>query len=359
LKYLGIFGVIEKIPVFMQMKKAITFVFLLVSLSLSAQIGGETTYQFLSLTNSARVAALGGKQVAVNDSVDLNLPFYNPALLKTSMANQLLFNYVSYLAGIHIGYVSYAFSAGKYGTLSTGIHYINYGNFNEADETGLITGNQFRAGEYALHIIWSNHFKKWQYGFTLKPVYSVFESYHSFGIAGDAGIFRLSGNKLSSFGIVARNFGSQITAYYEGGEKEPIPFELLAGFSRKLAHAPIVISVTAQHLNNWKLAIPDEDENSGEFVMNPSEGLGKQFMRHILLGVELIPSPHFTIRTGYNYHLSQDMKIEKGVSTVGFSAGFGINVKRFRLDYSTTRYHIAGSSNLISLAINLNRNFGY
>jgi hypothetical protein len=333
LKYLGIFGVIEKIPVFMQMKKAIIFVFLLVSLSLSAQIGGETTYQFLSLTNSARIAALGGKQVAIHDTVDLNLPFYNPALLNTSMANQLLFNYVSYLAGIHIGYVSCAFSVGRAGTFATGMHYINYGSFKEADETGLITGNQFHAGEYALHIIWSHHFKKLHYGFTIKPVYSVFESYHSFGIAGDAGIFRVSGNKLSSFGIVARNFGSQITSYYEGGDKEPIPFELLAGFSRKLAHAPIVISLTAQHLNNWKLAIPDEDENSGEFVMNPSEGLGKQIMRHILLGVEIIPSPHFTIRTGYNYHLSQDMKIEKGVSTVGFSAGFGIHLFHHKVPY--------------------------
>ncbi len=326
--------------------------------SVSAQIGGESTYRFLSLTNSARIAALGGNQVAVSDSCDLNLPYYNPALLRASMANQLLFNYVSYMAGINYGYASFACSFDNYGTVAAGMHYINYGSFIEAGEDGVVTGNHFTAGEYALNLIWAHHYKNLQYGVTLKPILSVFESYRSFGIAGTAGIAWVSGNNRRSLGLVARNFGSQITPYYEGGKRESIPFELLAGFSQKLAHAPVLFSITAQHLNKWDLANLDEEEITDEFVIEPTESFGKQLMRHLLLGAEIMPSPNFTLRAGYNYHLRQELKLEQKLSTVGFSLGFGIKVKRFRLDYSTTRYHIAGTSNLISLAVNLNRNYG-
>jgi len=324
--------------------------------SLSAQIGGESTYQFLNMTNSARIAALGGIQVAVNDSADLNLAFYNPALLKESSTNQLLMNYVNYLTDINFGYVSYGFTLGKFGTMATGIHYINYGKFIAADETGVKSETGFSAGEYALNIIWSKRFDRWYLGANLKPVLSGFESYRSFGIAGDLGASLLSRNKRSSFGLVARNIGTQITPYYEGGKRESIPFELLAGFSHKLAHAPLALSVTAQQLNHWNLAVPDEDSSTDEFDFEPAESFGKQLMRHLLLGAEILPSPNFTLRLGYNYHLRQELKLDERLSTVGFSLGFGLKIKRFRLDYSTTRFHVAGSSNLISLAFNLNRN---
>ena len=59
------------------------------------QIGGESTYQFLEITNSARIAALGGTQIAINDSADLNLPFHNPAVLHKNMNNRVLVNYIN------------------------------------------------------------------------------------------------------------------------------------------------------------------------------------------------------------------------------------------------------------------------
>jgi hypothetical protein len=73
-----------------------------------AQVGGETTYQFLELTSSARVAALGGTQIAIADTTDLNLSFFNPALLHKEMNHSFLVNYVNYFADINYGYASYA-----------------------------------------------------------------------------------------------------------------------------------------------------------------------------------------------------------------------------------------------------------
>jgi hypothetical protein len=76
-------------------------------------------------------------------------------------------------------------------------------------------------------------------------------------------------------------------------------------------------------------------------------------MRHLVLGIELLPSPNFTIRAGYNYQLRQELKLDAKMSTVGLSWGFGFRISRFELNYGSERYSLAGSSNLISVAINL------
>ena len=77
----------------------------------------------------------------------------------------------------------------------------------------------------------------------------------------------------------------------------------------------------------------------------------------MVFGVEFLPSKSFTLRAGYNYQRRQELKFDSKASTVGFSAGFGLKIKRFRLDYGISRFHLAGSSNLFSLSINLNDNY--
>lgn len=344
----------------MKPKYIVALILLVASLTGKAQIGGETTYQFLELTNSARMAALGGIQVAVNDTSDLNLPYYNPSLLAPAMSNQLLVNYVDYFADINFGYVSYSRSYEGIGNFAAGMHYINYGTFIETTEQGEVTGNTFKAAEYALNLMYSNSYKRINYGATLKPILSVFESYNSFGIAADLGASITSKTGLTKIGLVARNIGAQITTYYENGKREPIPFDLLAGFSGKLAHAPVIIYVTAHHLNHWDLANPEptEQEDDDEIIIyEPQENFGKQIMRHLMLGVELVPTKNFTIRAGYNYQRRQELMLDERASVVGFSFGVGVHVNRFRFDFGTSRFHIAGSSTLLSLAINLNENF--
>ena len=320
------------------------------------QIGGESTYDFLTLTNSARMAALGGNQIAINDSSDLNISYNNPSLLKPDMKNMLTMNYVGYFAGINYGYAAYSFGTPLPGNFAVGMQYINYGKFIEALPTGEKTGATFNAAEYALNIIWSDNYKQFTYGINLKPILSSFESYQSIGFAADLGISHFSKNKNTVVALVARNIGTQITTYYDGAAKESIPFDLQFGVSQKLEHAPIRFAATMQHLQKWDLAKPVED-NTGTSTVYKTDNFTKKFMRHLLLGVELLPSPNFTIRAGYNYQLRQEMKLDEKMSTVGFSWGFGFNISRFQISYGSARYNLAGSSNLISVAINLNDGF--
>lgn len=320
-----------------------------------SQIGGESTYQFLELTNSARIAALGGTQVAIRDTADLNLPFHNPALLDKGMHNMLLVNYINYFIDINYGYASYARSYENIGNLALGMHYINYGNFREATGDGELTGLTFTAAEYAFNMIYSNEYKRIGYGINLKPVLSVFESYRSFGLAADLGVYYDFQDSLTTVAVTARNLGGQITTYYQDGNREAVPFDLQAGISTRLKYAPAILSLTMQHLNHWKLGRNEDDrEFTPEGIHRRDENFAKQFLRHIVIGVEILPSENFILRAGYNYQRRQELKYEEKLSTVGLSMGFGLKLKRFRFDFATSRFHLAGSSNLFSLAVNLN-----
>jgi len=342
----------------MKQKYYLIILFCFTIIAGKAQIGGESTYQFLELTNSARIAALGGNQIAISDSTDLNLPYHNPASLHKSMGNKVLVNYVNYMTDINYGYASFAKSFNNVGNFALGLHYINYGDFDEATEFGELTGNTFKAAEYAFLIIYSNTYKRLNYGASLKPILSSFESYQSFGIAADLGLSFASKSKYTIVSLVARNLGTQITTYYDDGNYEKIPFNLQAGISRRLKHAPINLALNMQYLNHWDLGNPEPSENDDETIdfFEREEGFGKQIMRHLVFGFEILPSENFTLRAGYNYQRRQELKFNDKASMVGMSAGFGLKIKRFRLDYAISQYHLAGSSNLFSLAININNN---
>jgi len=304
-----------------------------------AQIGGEYTYQFLELTNSARIAALGGTQVAIMDSSDLNLPYTNPALLHKEMDHRVLVNYVNYLADVNYGYASYAKTYDGIGNFAVGMHYINYGQFDEATEAGELTGITFKAAEYALNLIYSNRYKRLNYGINLKPILSSFESYQSFGIAADLGTSFASKDGYTNVALVVRNIGTQISTYYDGADRERIPLNIQAGISKRLQHAPLIFSATLQHLNHWDLASSDEEEDfNGETIHQREESFAKQTMRHLVLGAELLPSENFILRVGYNYQRRQELKFDNKASTVGLSAGFGLKIKRFHFDYAISRF---------------------
>ena len=329
------------------------------ALQINAQLGGSSTYAFLNLTNSARVASLGGKTVSAWDD-DLNLPFHNPSLLNDSMSDHLVFNYVNYFSDINYGYVSYARQVENVGNVAVGLHYINYGQFTAADETGTITG-EFTASEYALNLIWSKRINNlFQIGVNFKPVYSVLESYHSFGLLADAGITYIDRKQLFTAALVLRNFGSQVKTY-QGHNREPVPFEILLGISQKLEHAPFRLFVVAHNLQRFDLTFEDPDKNS--FELDPISGdplpanrlevFGDKLMRHMIFGIEFIPIDHFFLRAGYNYQRRKEMKISTNVAMVGFSWGFGLRISKFNISYGRASYHLAGASNHFSVSTNL------
>lgn len=329
------------------------------ALKANGQLGGTSTYAFLNLTHSARVASLGGKVVSIPDD-DLNLSYHNPSALNEEMANHLVLNYVNYFSDINYGYVSYARSYEGIGNFAVGLNYMNYGKFIGADHLGNLTG-EFRAAEYSLNLIWSRSIDSLiRIGVNLKPVYSALESYHSFGLLTDIGITYTSRTDLFSAGLVLRNAGLQVKPYHPGN-REPVPFEILLGMSQKLKHAPFRFSVVAHNLQKPVLSYDDPSESSGEFdpisgdpiPQNKWEKLADNLMRHVILGVEFTPLDNFYLRAGYNYQRRQELKISTRTAMVGFSWGFGLRISKFHLSYGRASYHLAGASNHFSILTDL------
>jgi len=333
----------------------VTIILLLLFQVGMAQKGGESTYSFLGLANAARVAALGGELVSLRDD-DINMVFHNPAILSPGMHNNLSLNYVNYFAGVNYGYASYAYSAGDIGNFAAGMHYVNYGTFDRTDELGASQGT-FRASEYALNLFYSRSLldSAFRVGANLKPIFSSLEQYTSFGLALDLGLSYEFSRSLTSVGLVLKNMGVQITSYT--GDRESLPFEIQAGVTQGLAHAPFRFSLTFQHLERWDLSYTVQEDDVS-FPGNESERsgfdkFGDNLMRHIIIGTEFLLGKNFHIDVGYNYKRRKEMKVNARPGMVGFSAGFGFRVSKFHFSFGRASYHLAGGTSHFSLTTNL------
>ena len=316
--------------------------------ALKAQTGGDNIYEFLNLTQSGLVSSLGGTNVSLNSS-GLNLAYHNPALLNNSMDKYLALNYVNYFAGINYGLAIYSRSVQGVGNFAAGMTYLNYGSFTEADPSGAITGT-FGASEYALSLIFSKEIDSlFSAGINFKPVLSHLEKYTSFGFAFDLGAAYHSKSNLFSAGIVLKNIGLEVTTY-AGEARQKLPFEIQAGVSQKIAHAPFRFSLTLRHLEKYDLTYEYSDTTTENNYLQSSEFL-ENIMRHVIAGVEFIPHKNFYLSAGYNYQRRKELQVESRSSMVGFSWGFGINTSWLNIEFGRATYHLAGASNNVSLIV--------
>ncbi len=160
-------------------KKTLNILFFSIIISPSfSQTGGDNIYEFLNLTHSGLVSALGGTNVSL-PGYNLNLAYHNPALLNSGMNKTLALNYVNYFAGINYGLAMYSRSYPGTGNFATGLTYLNYGTFTESNASGIITGD-FNAAEYAFSFIYSREIDSlFTLGVNFKPVLSQLEKYYT------------------------------------------------------------------------------------------------------------------------------------------------------------------------------------
>jgi hypothetical protein len=328
--------------------------------SLTAQIGGENTYQFLNLNSSARVASLGGNQIAVKDN-DPFLAADNPSLLNSKMSNKLAFTYLNYLADVSSGYVSYTKHYDSLGTFNLGIQYVDYGTFDETDEGGNNLGT-FTAGEYAFVMGYGREIdSNFSVGANLKTIYSSFYDYNSLGLAADLGITYYNSRRQITLALVGKNMGTQLQTYTDDNN-ESLPFDLQLGFSKRLAKVPLRFSVIAHQLHNWDLTYTNPAQeiaeesilgNESDTEKKSNDGFFENLGRHMIFNTEFLISENFNIRLGYNYLRRAELRIDEKLGTVGISWGFGMRISKFHISYGRSAYHQAGATNTFSVSTRL------
>lgn len=334
--------------------------FLLLVLSLltnqfaTAQQNGKYVYEFVTIPQSARAAALGNVPLAINDG-DLALATINPALLNASTTEKLSLNVNRYIADITLGNATYCTTLKKIpGTVAAGITYLNSGKNTRIDQYGISNGT-FYSNEFCFNFSYSRQFDScFAIGAIVKPVLSYIGGYSSIGLLADVSALYSPNSNLCAT-LLIRNIGAQITSYY-GTDTYKVPFEIDAALAYKLAYAPFRICLQLQHLKRFKLK-HSQTSYAENGVDVKEENVIPNFidnsLRHLALGIEFVPAKSFNIRVGYNHKTRQELKLADSPDAAGLSWGLGLNLKKFQLSYANARYHLASRSNSITFSTRL------
>ncbi|PCJ66366.1 MAG: hypothetical protein COA58_06200 [Bacteroidetes bacterium] len=340
------------------MRKLAIISILTITLSVRAQIGGTSAFTFALIENSARQAALGGVSIVNTDS-DPAAGFQNPALINQSMHNSASLSYANHVADLNYGLASYSRSWDSTSSFLFSVGYYDYGTFTRTNEAGDILG-EFTAGDYNFQVGYSKIYNdKITYGFNGKFLYSVYEAYVSTAGAIDVGVSYNDTANLLTAGVVMKNLGYQFIRYDDNSPREPLPFDIQASISKKLAHNPLRFTLTLYNLHIWNNSYANINSRNKEIdletgiVKNQELKFGEQAMRHVIFNTEFVFSKKFQIRAGYNHQRRAELGPENRRAMSGFSWGLGIGVKKLTLSYGSAGYFPGIASNYFSVSRDL------
>ncbi|MBK8389834.1 MAG: type IX secretion system protein PorQ [Saprospiraceae bacterium] len=343
-----------------QKRIGIGILLLHLSIALVGQIGGKNNFEFLSLPASARLTGLGGSLITIVDS-DINLAMASPALLNEKMNGSIAFNHNFNFDGINNGHLAYGRKIEKWGiNTQAAISYANYGEFIAADETGVQTGT-FKANELAFTLGASKVLnEKITVGSNLKMAFSNLESYKASALLMDLGMVYSTQEGRVNIAAVIQNLGTELTTY--NGTRYGLPLNIQIGLSNKLKHMPLRFSVIFHQLQQWSIRYDDPNNRDNVDLLGQqieSSALSQavdNFFRHTIFNGEFLLGKNegFVLRAGYNHLRRKELQISQFRSLGGFSLGVGLKIKQFRIDYGVGYFHLAGGTNHLSIATNLN-----
>jgi hypothetical protein len=327
-------------------------------------VGGKHAFEYLRMSNSPHVSALGGF-VAASQDQDVSFTLQNPSLLNPAYHNQLSLNYNIYYAGIGVANLQYAYHVAPLNTdFGFGVQYLNYGGITNTDAQGNVLG-EVGAADYSINFSASRQYNDhWRYGATLKWAHSNLADRSAMALLADVGIRYEDTASLWSIGLVAKNMGVTVKRYNPDNTSEPLPFDLQLGISKQLKNVPLRLYVTAHHLYEWNVRynnpadkvnnslIPDEEQNDE----NKSYFVDKLF-RHLNFGAELILAKRITISGAYNHLRRAELGAADAKGMAGFSFGAGVHLNKLQVRYARSYYASAGAYNELGLSLQLNRFF--
>ena len=238
---------------------------------------------------------------------------------------------------------------------------MSYGDFTASDEKGNISGT-FSAGETALIMGAGKQLNERIFaGASLKTVFSNYESYNSFGMAADLGLSYVKDSSGLVVSLLLRNIGGEITTFTN--DRSSAPFDFQIGISKRLKYLPFRFTVTGHQLHRPNVRYDDpnavqtsgifgepvKDDKTGNFVDN--------IFRHLIFSGEFLlgKNENLRLRIAYNHLRRKELSLPSFRSLAGFSAGFGIKVNVFRLDYGVGYHHLAGANNHLTISTDLDR----
>lgn len=315
---------------------------------------GTTAYEFLHISPSAHVYGLGGHNIALIDD-DINLVEQNPALLGPEFDKQVGVNYMKYIGSTNFMGARYGQGLTEHSALAVGIQYYGYGSMTEADASGTILGS-FNASDINFNVTYSHDISAtMRGGITLKYLYSKYGDYSAGAIAADLGVNIYNPDNELSLSVVAKNLGGQVKKFdgtYDS--KDHLPWDIQIGYSQIMGTSPFRLSITAYNLRKWSLPYYEpEDKNNTNSDLVKKESFGSNFMRHLVLGLEFLPTKNVWVGMGYNHKTRTDMSTYQRNFLSGISFGAGMKVKSFGFNVAYAQPHTGASTFMLNLTTSL------
>ena len=299
----------------------------------------DGVFNFLRLPFSAHAAALGGNNISLIED-DISLAFHNPALLINVSDNTLHLNYMTYISDSKVAGAMYDKVLGERSVAAVAARYVDYGSFDGYDENNSAMGS-FAAKDIEVKLMYSYLLSdRISGGVSGKFISSKYESYNSIALGVDLGLNYYNEDSDFSASLVLANLGGQVKAFDDKTEK--LPFDVQLGFSKRLSHAPLRVSVTLNNLNHW-------DKDHFYNADGSEDNFREMLLKHAVFGADLMLGKNFQVSLGYNYRISQELSVS-GSKWDGLTAGANLSVKRVKLGASYSKLHVSSSSFLFNIS---------
>jgi hypothetical protein len=316
----------------MKLKIYSILILLLVQTGLGAGNSKSTGFQFLNTIYSPKFKALGGPYPSLLG--DVNGILINPSGLAFISNQEVLLNYTNYLLDFKGGLLAYAYPLKGLGSISGGLVYFDYGEFEEVNRFALATGRTFVSRDISFLLSFAGQVNRiFSYGITMKYIYSQIDSYSSAAIAVDAGItYRMEYLDNLVIGLAARNLGKSLSAYDQ--IEETLPRNISIGLSKKIPSIPLIVHTA---FNN---------------VFLSTSGI-EEFYYNFSIGLEAMILDPLELRLGYNNDLNRNLSTISNAALSGFSMGFGLYLGAHRVDYAYASYGDLGATHFIGLSVDI------
>jgi hypothetical protein len=303
-------------------------------------LGGNAVYSFLRQPVGARAWALGGNNIS-SLAQDVSLAFQQPALLRPVHIGQISTSLQSLPAGIsNYSLVAATMIPGTSFMSGLGVNYFNYGNITQTDAAGNILGT-FSPSDFVVQgMVSKNYREKFNLGVTLKFIHSNYGMFRSSGIALDIGLAYIDSAEGWQASMVVKNMGTQLTPYTQGGKKEELPFEIQAGISKRLAHAPFQFSLTAGRLQTLNTIYNDTLFRAAEGEINYSGvGFVEKLVNRLTIGIQIYPHEKLELMAGYHFQRRRELNVFNQINGInGFTFGTALQLKKLHFMYATGFY---------------------
>ena len=279
---------------------------------------GTTGFNFLKIGVGARAAALGGAYGAIAGEVEAS--GWNPAGLYGVNQRTAALSLNSYLVDSQAGFISVAFPK-EQRVVAISANYVSYGDLQRTDEEGRSLGT-FGAADLATYLSIAQQLGPgWlAVGANIKVVYSSIDEFSSDAYLADFGMLARGPIQGMSIGASIANLGF-VRSGFAGDFKDSLPVHIRLGLAHRPAHMPVPMLLLAD------FNLPNDNAP------------------YLSFGLEVKLAGSLYIRPGYS---TQQTGVN-GEDPLGISAGAGLAMQRYTIDYAYSSFPDLGDVHRVSV----------